>query len=238
MPLQPEHIDSYIAQYGPYLYHGIANRQREDINQLVARIMHEGLHPNQGTAQSDRPVPPWGDGVEDPTNPEHADWWYTVHDEWWLTPRANHVFLVQDANQAYGPPVLKIDIRELDAAKFKADDDDLRDHGISFKRFPHRLGDDRLTKIGHLTSERWMPDNEHTLGEQAEMIGWGEHIEETLFSLFECDGIIAYQGSIPAIALEIHDRGPDLTWVERPQLETEPNMPTIRSSLLGQVDHA
>lgn len=104
MALRPEHYHQWIETNGPYLYH--VTRAEN-----IPSLLKHGLHP---AVPASRTRPPTDDG-------------------WW-TPRPNHVYMGThdwteervNNDATYGSGSLarvRIDMRELDPERFKADED-------------------------------------------------------------------------------------------------------------------
>lgn len=190
MAADPDFIQQWIEENGPHLYHGVSNRDGlsdEEFARVVERIRREGLKPNQRVVDpGPMPTPPAGlkpdwsnyDYVEDEN-------WRMEHDEWFHSPRPNHVFMTARPEDAYGPHVFRIDLRKLDPAKLKADEDWYRDE----------IGWD------------YDLDKPRTMGQQAEEIGLGDDPEHTHRSLQENYQSVAHEGPIPPEAISYVEPG-------------------------------
>jgi hypothetical protein len=212
MAADPEWINRWIQENGPYLYHGAHPRDGRPQEEVAQSILTQGLIPNQQRTQPPYPGESQNlcpgcetkgsigdDGVcfvcgqnahDAPLNPGLDQ----DLEEWWLHPRSNHVFMVTNPHQAYGRPLFRIDLRRLDPAKLKADDDMLRDY------HPEKINFHKWTEPTETNPPR-------TLGEQAEAIGWGDNPEDTHNS-FEQHGVVAHEGPIPPEAIERIDNTP------------------------------
>jgi rubrerythrin len=180
MAADPAFVQKWIAENGPYVYHGIRPKVvGMEPQDAFDSIMAEGIKPDQRTDIADKPLlenyglqPDWYKKWEPQ---EQADAFDADWQAWWLSPRPGHVFLVTDPSNAYGPYIAKVDLRKLDPARIKPDDDYWRDN----------IGDDT---------------GDNTLGEHMNEIGWGDDPKDTEEGGFN-HGVLAYEGVIPPDAI-------------------------------------
>jgi len=149
--------------------------------QAIASVTKLGLQPDRRLTRPPRPTFT-NHGLTGPAdyhNPAlsaKVDGYDAAQNEWWLSPRPGHVFMVLDYEQAYGPLVVRVDLRSLDPGRVKPDDDFWRDNVCE-------------------------ETGEHTLGEYMNEIGWGDNPADTAEGGFE-HGVICHQGTIPPAALD------------------------------------
>ena len=185
MAMDPDFLQSWIAEHGPYMYHGAHSRDGLDAETIAAKIQREGLQPNQ------RPAPTPEDYPE-PLPHEIANGFYDYNDDnrhgeladilekHWLHPRQNHVFMTTSPETAYGKPLFRVDLRKLDPRNLNADDDWLRENDAHSEPLS-------------------IPPK--TLGEEAHERDWGSNPEDTHESL-QSWGVLGHRGPIPPHALE------------------------------------
>jgi hypothetical protein len=182
MAADPQWIQRWIQENGPYLYHGASPRYGEDPQAITDSILREGIKPDMRAPEE---WPAWTPEEEQQgyRTDENYDELDPELEEAWHNPRPGHTFLTTTPDGAYGPPTFRVDLRKLDPANLNPDDDYMRDMG-----FPTHY-------------KQTIPPK--SLGEQAEEYNWGENPEDTHAS-FESNGVVAHRGPIPPEAVELH----------------------------------
>lgn len=214
----PDWINDWIANQGPYMYHGTTQ-------EAIPKITSEGLFPHDhlGTGESvwkcpncdytqDKAPEPWevdnsgemacpkcGDDFlkEQPTysNSEYAGGYWE--------PRQGHVYLgtkEYSNNYAMKPngALVRVDLRKLDPLSMSADEDHWHPNNANFNK-DHPA-------ISSVYDENPAPsiydygESGEGLGHWADNIRLGQEPEETHYSMGM--GSMAYNGHIPAEAIE------------------------------------
>lgn len=202
MSANPQWVQRWIVENGPYLYHGSGGRAWAGD---AMNILKNGIVPRQ----TNNPVPMAEDydwtGL-DPSKIEYPSDYDSNMNEWWHEPRPGHVYLVTDPEAAYGHHLFRVDIRGLDPQHFNPDDDYLRETGDTVG--PLLLPGVKYRNMPDSPFQTWDEVRQHlkTLGQQAEEQGWGDNPEDTHNSWeahpVHPGGVVAYRGAIPPHLIE------------------------------------
>ena len=192
MAADPEWLNEWIATNGPYVYHGAHSRTGKDAEEVAQDILANGIMPNGDGREQDPWPGPVPEGVDDEWEGYDPG---SPHDQWWLTPRQDHVYMAVDPRSAYGEPLFRVDLTKLDPALINPDEDVWRD------TWPDHL-------VGPYEGDK-------SLGEQAHEYGLGDNPEDTHGGIAG-QGTMAYNGTIPSEAIErVNPADVEKQWVKK-----------------------
>lgn len=202
----PEFLEQYIKEHGPYMYHGTTP-------DAAKKILSEGLYPHDHNVDPGEfkslECPNCGTTIE--RDEDHCPLCgryignlarsRSPYSGGFLTPRSGHVYLGDyDTSSRYAPnhtsPLLRIDLRKLDPTNISADEDH-----FTTNRWQSPVVDKVWEYEPPPNPEYHVPGEGQTLGEWADQIGLGNDPEETHHSMKQ--GSMAYNGIVPPEAIEM-----------------------------------
>lgn len=212
----PEFLEQYIREHGPYMYHGTTP-------EAAKQIVKEGLYPHDHDVspsdtmecgQCGNQIATLRDGNLEPTCANcgmssryavprtHSRSNYNG----FLEPRSDHVYLGDyETAGRYAPnhttPMLRIDLRKLDPHQMSADEDHFQNNPYNINAQPIHPIVDKVHEYEAPPDPDYYEPGGQTLGQWADQIGLGNEPEETHHSMRQ--GSMAYNGVVPPEAIEM-----------------------------------